>query len=101
MKEKMDLLHKRFSTGPIQAQKGSITMKDVRNVLANAFSISMIADMVWEDKGDNFAGLSISEKEVKPDAIPTEVYSVVGHDDTARVIGTILRHHIRGPVYWA
>ena len=62
----------------------------MRNVLANAFSLSMITDLIWEDKGDNFAGLPISVKAVRPESIPSDIYSVVGHADTARVIGSIL-----------
>ena len=66
----------------------------MRNVLANSFSISMIADMVWEDKGDNFAGLPISVKAVRPESIPSDIYSVVGHADTARVIGNIIGREV-------
>ena len=62
----------------------------MRNVISNAFSLSMISDLIWEDKGDNFAGLPISVKAVRPESIPSDIYSVVGHADTARVIGSIL-----------
>lgn len=87
----MNLLHKKFLTGPIQAQKGSIIM---RNVISNAFSLSMISDLIWEDKGDNFAGLPLSFKEIQPDAIPDNIYSVIGHADTARVIGNIIGREV-------
>ena len=66
----------------------------MRNVLSNAFSISMIMEMIWEDKGDNFAGLPLSFKEIQPDAIPADLYSVVGHPDTARVLSGILGHDV-------
>ena len=66
----------------------------MRNVLSNAFSISMIMEMIWEDKGDNFAGLPLSFKEIQPDAIPADIYSVIGHADTARVVGGLLGREI-------
>ena len=69
-------------------------MNTTRNILANSFSLSMIADMVWEDKGDNFAGLPISVKAVRPESIPSDIYSVVGHADTARVIGNIIGREV-------
>ena len=69
-------------------------MNTTRNILANSFSLSMIADMVWEDKGDNFAGLPISVKAVRPESIPADIYSVIGHADTARVIGGLLGREI-------
>ena len=54
----------------------------------------MIMEMIWEDKGDNFAGLPLSFKEIQPDAIPADIYSVIGHADTARVVGGLLGREI-------
>lgn len=55
------------------------------NYLANAFSINMIPV-------ENFTLLQI--KRVESQEVPSDVVSVVGHPDTARVIAGILGHDI-------
>ena len=49
MKEKMNLLHKKILTGPIQAQKGSIIMKSLKvNVKVNA-DVRKVLDEMFKD----------------------------------------------------
>ena len=47
--------------------------------LGNAFSLQMVAD-----------NAIIAKVEVSPEKIPTEVVSIIGHADTAAVVGSIL-----------
>lgn len=71
---------------------------EIRNVIANAFSLSMISHLIWDEDSigndQHFAGYSISIKEVPPEALPENLYSVIGHPDTARVVGNILHQDI-------
>ena len=68
-------------------------MKTKRNVLSTAFSLSMVFDMIPANNNE-FAGLLVSIKEVPPEALPADLYSVVGHRDTARLLSGILGREV-------
>ena len=71
-----------------------------RSILANAFSLSMIRDLVppnipngsWAKDGE--VGLAISIKEISADKIPADAVSVIGHADTAKVLSNVLGREI-------
>ena len=71
-----------------------------RNILANAFSLSMLNDLVppnipngtWSKDGE--VGLAISIKEISADKIPADAVSVIGHADTAKVLSNVLGREI-------
>ena len=51
--------------------------------LGNAFSLQMVAD-----------NAIICKVEVSPEEIPTEAVSIIGHSDTAAVVGSILGRNV-------
>ena len=67
----------------------------MRNVISNAFSISMLSGLVpplkdgtWS--ASNGVGLPISLKEISPSDVPSDCISVVGHADTAAILTGML-----------
>ena len=51
--------------------------------IGNAFSLQMVAD-----------NAIIAKVEVSPEEIPTEAVSIIGHTDTAAVVGSILGRNV-------
>lgn len=62
----------------------------MRNIIANAISINMIAGQIPMADNYGYAGFGLSVKEVRPEDIPKDCVSVIGHADTAKVVSTML-----------
>ena len=62
----------------------------MRNILSNALSINMIAHMIPMADNYNYFGCGLSVKEVRPEDVPRDCVSVIGHTDTAAVVSTLL-----------
>ena len=70
----------------------------MRNIISNAFSLNMFGGNVEIPQGDpvfpEFPVMTISVKEVTPEEVPSDCMSVIGHADTAAVVGGILGREI-------
>lgn len=71
----------------------------MRNILANSFSLNMFGGNVGIPQGDpvfpEFPVMTISVKEVTPEEVPNDCVSVIGHADTAAVVGGILGREVQ------
>jgi len=66
----------------------------MRNVLANALSLNMFNRMVPMDNDYGYAGFGISVKEVRPEDVPRDCVSIIGHTDTAAVVSSMLGFNV-------
>ena len=73
-------------------------MANTRNILTNAFSINMFGGEITpptiEECSGSWPGLMISVKEISPQDVPADAVSIIGHPDTARIVGGILGREV-------
>lgn len=71
-------------------------MRKYRHVLANAFSINMIRELIPQANKRYPAdvGFPISFKEVPASDVPKDCISVVGHADTAAILTNLLGFNV-------
>lgn len=69
-----------------------------RNILTNAFSLNMFGGEITpptiEECSGSWPGLMISVKEINPQDVPADAVSIIGHPDTARIVGGILGREV-------
>lgn len=62
----------------------------MRNIISNAISINMFGDQIPMAGRSGYVGFGISIAEVRPEDVPDDCVSVIGHMETAAVVSSVL-----------